>query len=80
MTTVAPFLTLDQRSVSSSWALTATLYWMIDAYTSSDGYPYSRHFTSANWRVNYIRNSVKTVVDAYDGSVSFYVFDPKRTP
>ncbi|HYH04372.1 MAG TPA: UPF0182 family protein, partial [Bacillota bacterium] len=49
------------------------LYWIIDAYTSSAYYPYARHDTSG---LNYIRNSVKTVIDAYNGTVHFYVTDP----
>ena len=48
------------------------LYWMIDAYTTSDRYPYS---DPQGNDFNYIRNSVKLVVDAYDGTVSFYVAD-----
>ncbi|MBW4517940.1 MAG: UPF0182 family protein [Timaviella obliquedivisa GSE-PSE-MK23-08B] len=48
------------------------LYWMIDAYTMSDRYPYSDPLTHP---FNYIRNSVKVVVDAYHGSVNFYVAD-----
>ncbi|MEM9265803.1 MAG: UPF0182 family protein [Cyanobacteria bacterium P01_F01_bin.13] len=48
------------------------LYWMIDAYTTSDRYPYS---DPGGQPFNYIRNSVKVVVDAYNGSVSFYVAD-----
>ena len=48
------------------------LYWMIDAYTTSDRYPYS---DPGDNDFNYIRNSVKLVVDAYDGSVSFYIAD-----
>ena len=48
------------------------LYWMIDAYTTSDRYPYS---DPGGQPFNYIRNSVKVVVDAYHGSVSFYVAD-----
>ncbi|KJH72384.1 hypothetical protein UH38_08060 [Aliterella atlantica CENA595] len=50
------------------------LYWIVDAYTTSDRYPYSD--TGAQG-VNYIRNSVKVVVDAYHGSVDFYVADPQ---
>lgn len=49
------------------------LYWMIDAYTVSDRYPYS---DPGSQPFNYIRNSVKVVVDAYNGSVYFYVADP----
>ncbi|NET37354.1 MAG: UPF0182 family protein [Cyanothece sp. SIO1E1] len=50
------------------------LYWIIDAYTTSDRYPYSD--PNGN-DFNYIRNSVKVVVDAYNGSVSFYIADPQ---
>lgn len=49
------------------------LYWMIDAYTTSDHYPYSDPMGKD---FNYIRNSVKVVVDALHGSVSFFVADP----
>lgn len=48
------------------------LYWMVDAYTSSSYYPYAEPFDGVN---NYIRNSIKVVVDAYNGDVSFYVVD-----
>ena len=48
------------------------LYWMIDAYTTSNRYPYS---DPGGQTFNYIRNSVKVVVDAYNGSVSFYIAD-----
>jgi uncharacterized protein len=50
------------------------LYWVIDAYTTSDKYPYSEPYT-ADSSVNYIRNSVKVVVDAYNGDVDFYIVD-----
>lgn len=52
------------------------LYWIIDAFTHSDQYPYSAAHQVADRGVNYIRNSVKAVVDAYEGSVTFYVFEP----
>ncbi|MEL6776528.1 MAG: UPF0182 family protein [Cyanobacteria bacterium J06597_16] len=48
------------------------MYWMVDAYTTSDRYPYS---DPGQYDFNYIRNSVKVVVDAYNGSVHFYVAD-----
>jgi hypothetical protein len=48
------------------------LYWVVDAYTTSEHYPYSD--TSVD-DINYIRNSVKVVIDAYNGSVNFYVAD-----
>lgn len=50
------------------------LYWVVDAYTISDRYPYS---DPGKHQFNYIRNSVKVVIDAYNGDVDFYVADPK---
>jgi uncharacterized membrane protein (UPF0182 family) len=49
------------------------LYWIIDAYTTSNSYPYSEQSSSG---YNYIRNSVKVVIDAYEGTTDFYVVDP----
>ncbi|MBD6614425.1 UPF0182 family protein [Komarekiella sp. 'clone 1'] len=48
------------------------LYWIIDAYTTSDRYPYSDTDSDG---INYIRNSVKVVIDAYHGTVNFYIAD-----
>ncbi|MBW7884896.1 MAG: UPF0182 family protein, partial [Caldilineaceae bacterium] len=48
------------------------LYWFIDGYAISDRYPYSEPYAG---RFNYIRNAVKVVIDAYDGSMVFYVVD-----
>ncbi|MBQ7702998.1 MAG: UPF0182 family protein, partial [Firmicutes bacterium] len=50
------------------------LYWIIDAYTVSNLYPYSEPY-SQNTNVNYIRNSVKVVIDAYNGNTDYYVID-----
>ena len=50
------------------------LYWMVDAYTESSNYPYSQPFDDERG-TNYIRNSVKVVVDAYNGDVDFYIVD-----
>jgi uncharacterized membrane protein (UPF0182 family) len=72
--TLAPFLVFDQDPymvVSDDGRLS----WMIDGYTTSDSYPYARHYGLGRDRVNYVRNSVKAVVDAYDGTTTFYVFD-----
>jgi uncharacterized protein len=52
------------------------LFWMLDAFTESSSYPYSRHHNVGENSVNYIRNSVKVVIDAYNGTTHFYVFDP----
>jgi hypothetical protein len=48
------------------------LYWMLDAYTTTNMYPYSEPY---NDNVNYIRNSVKVVVDAYSGEMDYYIVD-----
>ena len=71
---LAPFLTFDHDPyivVGDDGRLS----WIIDAYTSSDSYPYSAQASLEDQPVNYMRNSVKAVVDAYDGTVTFYVFD-----
>jgi uncharacterized membrane protein (UPF0182 family) len=73
---IAPFLRLDTDPYPVLSA--GRLYWIQDAYTTSDQYPYSYpHETGFAESLNYIRNSVKVVVDMYDGTVSFYVMDPK---
>jgi uncharacterized membrane protein (UPF0182 family) len=67
--TIAPFLTLDHDPylvVSGG-----RLYWIQDAYTTTNRYPYSQ----PDGGINYIRNSVKVVVDAYDGTTTFYLVD-----
>lgn len=52
------------------------LVWMVDGYTSSDSHPYSRTYQlDGIGGINYMRNSVKATVDAYDGTVRLYVFD-----
>ncbi len=66
--TVAPFLQFDTDPYMV--VSEGRLYWVLDAYTTSDMYPYSSRVPRA--LVNYIRNSVKVVVDAYNGSAVFY--------
>lgn len=51
------------------------LYWMLDAYTTSSYYPYSEPYSEKVGSSNYIRNSIKVVIDAYNGDVDFYVVD-----
>ncbi|HET7081768.1 MAG TPA: UPF0182 family protein [Chloroflexia bacterium] len=72
---VAPFLSYD----ADPYIVIADgkLYWIQDAYTTSERYPNSTPLDTDYGTVNYIRNSVKVVVDAYNGSMSFYVVDPK---
>lgn len=72
---LAPFLEYDQDPyivVGDDGRLS----WIMDAFTVSDSYPYSNHYALRDRPVNYIRNSVKVVIDAYNGSTTFYVFDP----
>jgi uncharacterized membrane protein (UPF0182 family) len=71
---IAPFLIYDNDPymvVSNE----GRLFWMLDAFTESTNYPYSRHHQVGENSVNYIRNSVKVVIDAYNGTTHFYVFD-----
>ncbi len=67
---LAPFLKLDSDPYLV--VMEGRLFWIQDAYTTTDRYPYSKPLG----KLNYIRNSVKAVIDAYDGSVTFYITDP----
>jgi len=73
--TLAPFLTFDQDPyivVGDDGRLS----WVMDAFTTSDSYPYSKHTDLDDGSsINYMRNSVKAVIDAYNGTTTFYVFD-----
>jgi len=68
---LAPFLKLDSDPYLV--VMDGRLFWIQDAYTTSDRYPYSQPLSGG---LNYIRNSVKAVIDAYNGSVTFYISDP----
>ncbi|MCL1898632.1 MAG: UPF0182 family protein, partial [Micrococcales bacterium] len=91
---VAPYLTLDERTYPA--VVDGRIVWIVDAYTTTDYYPYAQHQTLSTAtldsvtargsdmagislmggeQVNYIRNSVKAVVDAYDGKVTLYAWD-----
>jgi len=88
---VAPWLTLDGDPYPA--IIDGKILWIIDGYTTSAGYPYSRQTSlssatsdaltanstsvtaQGNQNINYIRNSVKATVDAYDGTVSLYQWD-----
>lgn len=74
---IAPFLDYDD----DPYLILAggKLYWIQDAYTTSAMYPYSRRSrgTFNNRQLNYIRNSVKVTIDAYNGDVVFYMMDEK---
>ncbi|MBI2310063.1 UPF0182 family protein [Candidatus Collierbacteria bacterium] len=71
---IAPFLIYDQDPYLV--VADGKLYWILDAYTSTARYPYSQPLSFNGGKVNYIRNSVKAVVDAYEGTVNFYQADP----
>lgn len=71
---VAPFLKLDADPYPVVDAA-GKLWWIQDAYTVTDGYPYA---TASEGGFNYIRNSVKAVVDAYNGDVALYVMEPEE--
>lgn len=77
--TIMPYLMYDENPY-----LVVTeegkLVWVVDAYTISNNYPYSqkttiRETSTSKIELNYIRNSVKVLVDAYDGTISFYITD-----
>jgi uncharacterized membrane protein (UPF0182 family) len=86
---IAPFLAFDEDPYVT--IVDGRLYWILDAYTHSDRFPYSTpfdvdEFGEAEYRAtttslgnlggsNYVRNAVKVVIDAYEGSVDFYVFE-----
>jgi uncharacterized membrane protein (UPF0182 family) len=69
--TIAPFLTLDRDPYLV--IVDGKMYWIQDAYTATSRYPYSQPSPAG---YNYIRNSAKVVVDAYDGTTTFYLADP----
>ena len=70
---IIPFLTLDR----DPYAVVADnkIYWIYDAYTKANDYPYSQPLTLNEESINYIRNSVKIVIDSYEGSINFYQVD-----
>jgi uncharacterized membrane protein (UPF0182 family) len=71
---LAPFLTFDGDPYMVIGD-DGRLRWVMDAYTTSNSYPYATSYSLGETPVNYLRNSVKAVVDAYNGTVTFYVFD-----
>ncbi|MCX7096689.1 MAG: UPF0182 family protein [Methylococcales bacterium] len=78
VSTLTPFLHLDK----SPYLVIGRdrFYWILDAYTLSDRYPVAKpaadDFLEGHHNFNYIRNAVKVVVDAYDGTVDYYISDP----
>jgi len=72
---LAPFLTFDGDPYMV--VVDGRIYWVLDAYTTASTYPYSQAIGFGDNDINYIRNSVKVVIDAYEGTADFYVIDPK---
>ncbi len=76
VTEIAPFLAFDGDPYVV--VVDGRVYWIVDAFTTGDTYPYSQAVTFRDLNdINYIRNSVKVVIDAYEGTAVFYVMDPK---
>ncbi|BAY63456.1 hypothetical protein NIES22_35440 [Calothrix brevissima NIES-22] len=70
-----PYLVVANADLNNNQDLSTNqnyLYWIVDAYTTSNHYPYSDIDKDG---INYIRNSVKVVIDAYNGNVNFYLAD-----
>jgi uncharacterized membrane protein (UPF0182 family) len=84
----APFLKFDADPYPV--VLNGRVVWVIDGYTASNRYPYSQSYSPSGSRLdassglqgplNYVRNSVKATIDAYDGTVKFYVYDDLSNP
>jgi len=72
---LAPFLSFDADPYIV--IVDGRLVWIMDAYTTATTYPYSQSQSFQGNDINYIRNSVKVVVDAYEGTAAFYVMDSK---
>jgi len=73
---IMPYLTYEEDPYMT--IVDGKLYWILDAYTTSSKYPYSEPYSDDPedlYKTNYIRNSIKVVVDAYDGTTNFYIVD-----
>jgi uncharacterized membrane protein (UPF0182 family) len=77
VTEIAPFMYYDPDAYIVVNQDDGKLYWIIEGFTVSDRFPYSQptDIFIKGMSVNYIRNSVKVVIDAYDGTIDFYVAD-----
>jgi uncharacterized protein len=80
VTELAPFLTYDHDPYVV--VVDGKVYWIVDGFTTGSTYPYSQSTTfqpssATPSDINYVRNSVKIVIDAYEGTAVFYVMDPK---
>ena len=70
--TIMPYLDYDEDPYMCT--VDGKLYWILDAYTATNHYPYSEPY-STETDVNYVRNSIKVVIDAYNGDTSYYIVD-----
>ena len=70
--TIMPYLDYDEDPYMAT--VDGKLYWIVDAYTATNRYPYSEPYNSET-DVNYVRNSIKVVIDAYNGNTDYYIVD-----
>ncbi len=71
---IAPYLLQD----SDAYAIVGNdghIYWMVNAFVTTDKYPYSESLWIGNTRVNYVQDSTKAVIDAYNGTVTYYIIE-----
>lgn len=71
---IAPFLDYDPDPYPV--IVNGRLVWLLDAYTVTDRYPYSEPIQTSFGQLNYMRNSIKVTMDAYNGNLNFYLIDP----
>jgi len=70
---IMPYLEYDEDPYMCT--VDGKLYWIIDAYTTSNKFPYSEPYDSTTSDTNYVRNSVKVVINAYNGDTNYYIVD-----
>ena len=70
---IMPYLTYEDDPYAV--LIDGKVYWIIDTYTSSSYYPYSEPYSGRVGSTNYLRNSIKIIVDAYNGSINYYIVD-----
>ena len=70
---IMPYLSYEEDPYMTT--VDGKLYWIMDAYTTSENFPYSEPYSDVVGTANYIRNSIKIVVDAYNGTTDFYIVD-----
>lgn len=73
VTKFTPFLEFDEDPYLA--IADGRLFWIVDAYTTTDRFPYSTPIKAGSKDINYIRNSVKVVIDAYNGTMNYYISD-----